>query len=541
MSRAIASLADEASSMWSRLTMMMASEKEEHEGYDLIGATDGPQDAPQASTFSRKQLRRYETGYFLSTFATGAPFAAFGTFVAFQLQNIGYVVGHAPDEPLGSGCAPTATSCRVPFAGYGDVNLTSYILYLNAIIYAVSGGVTLIVSGIGDYVNYQREQYVAQLLIYGILCLPIATLRGSDLTTFNALSGLYVVFNIVGFIAGAWMNIFIPFVMHSSEEATSPSHHQSADDDKDQSKRAIQDSIRMGVWGSNGLSAGQIILLVISIALTFVSASYAGLYTTTGAGALCVIISLASWPLLPAPKAKSKDEKINIRGWLSLPLKTFSLFFQQMWEYPECFKYLLAFTVYNDTAFAFSSVTSQLFNLNIRPSLLEFTSFSLVQPVAAVISATAFLYVRPILRKRIGMTLRHWTILCYAVTCFSALWGAIGISPSAVIGFKHRWEFYFFQALLSVVMGIVGVVFKVLFSRLFPPGNEIQFFGFQLVLSLGTVWIPQIVNGPIVDATNNLRLPAAISTVFLFFCAVLAWWVDEEKGVRRAGYESTGD
>lgn len=531
-----ASIANEASNMWSWLTMIVTSDKEKLEGYDLVGATD----ASPAPTLSRRQLRRYETGYFLSTFASGAPFAAFATFVGYQLQNIGYVVGHAPSEPLGSGCLPTATSCRVPFAGSGDVNLTSYILYLNAIIYAVSGGVTLIVSGIGDYVNYQREQYVAQLLIYGILCLPIAGLRGSDLRTFNTLSGLYVVFNVVGFIAGAWMNIFIPFVMHSSEEATSPSDNQSTDDE-DLARRAIEDSVRMGVWGSNGLSAGQILVLVISIGLTFVSAAYAGLYTTTGAGALCIIISLVAWRLLPAPEPKSREKGRTILGWLVLPLTTFSLLFQQIWEYPESFKFLLAYTVYNDTTFAFSSVTSQLFNLNIRPSLLEFTSYSLVQPVASVISATAFLYVRPILRKRLGMTLRHWTVLCYAITCFCALWGAIGISPSAAIGFKHRWEFYFFQALLSAAMGIVGVVFRVLFSRLFPPGNEIQFFGFQLVLSLGTVWIPQIVNGPIVDATNNLRLPAAISTVFLLFCVVLALWVDEKKGVRRAGYGSTGD
>ncbi|TRX92647.1 hypothetical protein FHL15_006574 [Xylaria flabelliformis] len=145
------------------------------------------------------------------------------------------------------------------------------------------------------------------------------------------------------------------------------------------------------------------------------------------------------------------------------------------------------------------------------------------------------------MRNAFGITLRHWTIACYALTCFCALWCAIGISPSVSIGFKHRWEFYFFQALQSIAASIAGVAFKVLFSRLFPPGNEIQFFGFQLVLSLGTVWIPQIVNGPIVDATNNLRLPAAISSALLLFCVVITLTVDESKGMRQAGYEGTGD
>ncbi|KAI1282178.1 hypothetical protein F5Y07DRAFT_386213 [Xylaria sp. FL0933] len=515
---------------------MDANSEKEVVALDSTGITG----IPPSRAVSSKQLRRYETGYFLSTFAIGPPFASFVTYVGFQLQNIGYVVGHASGQPPRSGCLVTATSCRVPFAGSGDVNLTSYILYLNAIIYALSGGLTLIVSGIGDYADYQREQYVVQLVIYGILCLPIASLRGSDLMTFNTLSGLYVAFNVIGFLAGAWMNIFIPFVMHGAEQA-SRSSQQISDNNQNLAGKAVEDGVRMGVWGSNGLSAGQIVLYIISIGLTFVSAVYAGLYTTTAAGALCIVISLVAWRLLPAPKAKTRQEGETIRGWLMLPLTTFSLLFRQVWEYPESFKYLLAYTIYNDTLFAFSSVTSQLFNLNIRPSLREFTYYSLVQPGSAIISATVFLYLRPIMKNSIGMTLRHWTVLCYSVTCFCALWCAIGISPSVPVGFKHRWEFYFFQALQSIASSIAGVAFRVLFSRLFPQGNEIKFFGFQLVLSLGTVWVPQIVNGPIVDATNNLRLPAAISSALLLFCVVVTLWVDEGKGMRQAGYESTGD
>ncbi|KAI0460680.1 hypothetical protein F5B21DRAFT_18294 [Xylaria acuta] len=179
--------------------------KEEVKALDSGGTTGG---LPPASTPSRKQSRRYETRYFLSAFAIGPPFASLVAYVGFQLQHIGYVVGHATGEAPPLGCLPTATSCRVPFSGSGGVNLTSHVLYLNAIIYALSGGLTPIVSGIGDYLNCQCEQYVVQLIIYGILYLPIAGLRGDDLMTFNTLSALHVIFNVIGFIAGAWMNIF---------------------------------------------------------------------------------------------------------------------------------------------------------------------------------------------------------------------------------------------------------------------------------------------------------------------------------------------
>ncbi|KAI8626949.1 hypothetical protein F5Y19DRAFT_487520 [Xylariaceae sp. FL1651] len=504
---------------------------------------------------SRALLRRYETEYFLSTFAIGPPFASFITYVTFQLQTIGYVIGHAPGEAARSGCLLTATSCRVPFAGSGNVNLASYILYLNAVIYALSGALMLIISGIGDYVNCQREQYIAQLIIYGALCLPIATFRGGDLMAFNVLLGLYVAFNAIGFLAGAWQNIFIPFVMHKSEDLRSSTSQQPLDNslelvvsdpkiapqNPELARKTIEDGMKMGDWGSNSINGGQVVLYAISIGLTFVSAVYAGLYTTTASGALCIILSLIAWRLLPAPEPSSGQIHKGARDWLMLPLTTFALLFRQIWKYPESFKYLLRFTVYNDALFSFSSVTGQLFNLNIRPNVREFTYYSLTGPATSVISTVVFLYLRPVLKNRIGMTLRHWTILCYAITCFCALWCAIGISPSVAVGFKHRWEFYFFQVLQSISSSIASIAFKVLFSKLFPQGNETKYFGFQSVFSLGTVWIPQIVNGPIMDAINNLRLPAAISAALFLFCMVVTLLVDEGKGMRQAGYKSTGD
>lgn len=95
------------------------------------------------------------------------------------------------------------------------------------------------------------------------------------------------------------------------------------------------------------------------------------------------------------------------------------------------------------------------------------------------------------------------------------------MSNRVPIGFKHRVEFYLFQVLQNLAGGILTPLFRVLFSEVFPKGSEIQYFGFQMVvgtrtnrsqqLSSGTAWIPQVINGPIVDATNNPRLPSGRS------------------------------
>ena len=147
-----------------------------------------------------------------------------------------------------------------------------------------------------------------------------------------------------------------------------------------------------------------------------------------------------------------------------------------------------------------------LFNNVVRPSLVEYTAYSVVGTVTSIIGATAFLYLFP----RLPFTLRQWAIACYALVAFIALWCLLGINKHSPIGFKHRAEFYVFQVLQNIAGSILAPLFRVLFPELFPKGSEIQYFGFQLVLSCSTVWIPQIVDGPIVQATNNQRLPASV-------------------------------
>ncbi|TKA65665.1 hypothetical protein B0A55_08788 [Friedmanniomyces simplex] len=72
-------------------------------------------------------------------------------------------------------------------------------------------------------------------------------------------------------------------------------------------------------------------------------------------------------------------------------------------------------------------------------------------------------------------------------------------------------EFYFLQALLQIANSVANVVFRVLFAEMFPCGDEVQYDGFQLAISLATVWIPQIVNAPVVNASNKFRIPGVVS------------------------------
>ena len=148
-------------------------------------------------------------------------------------------------------------------------------------------------------------------------------------------------------------------------------------------------------------------------------------------------------------------------------------------RYPQAFKFLIAYTIYLDSALTFGTVITNLFNLSVRPSLIEFTAWNVVGSGTSIISATAFLLLFP----RTRFTLRHWAIAALVIVTVICVWCLIGMS-SAPIGFKHRVEFYIWQVLQSIAGGILTPLFRVLFSEVFPKGSEIQYFGFQMVVSL---------------------------------------------------------
>jgi MFS-type transporter involved in bile tolerance (Atg22 family) len=116
--------------------------------------------------------------------------------------------------------------------------------------------------------------------------------------------------------------------------------------------------------------------------------------------------------------------------------------------------------------------------LSVRPSLIEYTGYSIVGTGTSIIGATVFLYVFP----QSKLTLRQWAMGCYALVAFCAVWCLIGLNANSPIGFKHRAEFYVFQVIQNLAGSVLSPLFRVLFPQVFPNGSEIQYFGFQLVV-----------------------------------------------------------
>ena len=72
------------------------------------------------------------------------PFSVFGTYVAYQIQTVGFVIGND-----GQG-GPCVDFCIVEWAG-SQMDVNSVLLYMNAFGIGLGGFVTLILSAYSDY------------------------------------------------------------------------------------------------------------------------------------------------------------------------------------------------------------------------------------------------------------------------------------------------------------------------------------------------------------------------------------------------------
>lgn len=98
---------------------------------------------------------------------------------------------------------------------------------------------------------------------------------------------------------------------------------------------------------------------------------------------------------------------------------------------------LVSYTIYTDTTYAISSVTSQLFVLEVMPGTLEISLYALASTISGVICTVGFMAIRPYVPIR----LETWLLIGYGIMILIPVWGSIGLSASVVnFGFKVSFD-----------------------------------------------------------------------------------------------------
>ncbi|KAH9212521.1 autophagy-related protein 22-like protein [Leptodontidium sp. 2 PMI_412] len=465
--------------------------------------------------------------YIFGLFLIGLPFTLFATYVVYQLQVVGFMIGADSDG------LPCMTYCLVPF-GSQKLDLNSVILYLNALGFGLGGVVAVFIAAYADFWKEKSTLVAIFVVCYGIVCIPVYWLRDTSIAAFNALMALYVVYAVISYILSVLFCIFIPHCMRTAvenEAINAPNSEQASNQETktpNDMTTTLEDGasatktsasrkygFKMSIFGSFGTAVGGIIALIIVIilikTLPDISAQSAGLLVTTIVGFITVLGAIVTYLGLPAVPAKPKD---NWKAWwieLFTPLKDLS-------KRKNMAVLLLSYTIYVDTVFALNSVTGQLYYVQVLPDTLEFTLYSMAFTIFGAVTTLAF-YLLQVWRP--PFRLEYWLVIGYAIILIIPIWGCIGFVDNIDFGFKNRWEFYIQSLLFNVSNSIVNSVFRVLFSEMVPKGSEVEWFGLQVILSCATAWVSYVANAPLQNATHELRFPLVLCLIMLVLPVVL--------------------
>ena len=147
--------------------------------------------------------------YVFCQFLIGIPFAVFNTYVVYQLQVVGYLIG---TDKQGQPCT---TYCIVPW-GNTRLDLNSVLLYLNALAFGLGGACSLFLCAYSDYWSRKHLLVSFFIICYGAFSIPVYWLQDYNSHDFATLIALYVLFNIVTLILIAVLNIYIPYCMRQN-------------------------------------------------------------------------------------------------------------------------------------------------------------------------------------------------------------------------------------------------------------------------------------------------------------------------------------
>ncbi|CDO95759.1 unnamed protein product [Kluyveromyces dobzhanskii CBS 2104] len=472
--------------------------------------------------------------WLLICFSTGPCAAMMRSYVPAVIQTTAHALGHPKDS---SGpCLPKGDDCYVNF-GWGSVQYTSYSLYLKAIYTSVEGLIAIVLMAFADYSNNRKWLMIAATTSYGIFSIPFYWL--SDDQKFRTLvlqSVLYCLMLCVSTVYQITESSYIPVFMNAR-------HCSLLQDNKRKGSGGMSRGVNVSTWGLVVGNIGGIIASLVGVIITQTTADPTNkdfLLAVTIAGVVTTTISLICANLVPNLKGKEFKNEVGTTMVL-MPIMRFKAIFLDLLEYREALKFCGAWVLWNVAYSNFLSVFGLLFRstIGIGSSDAEFTVWQFFNLLVACLGPLGWMtfYSRFTNDKSCSFSIgvMKKSLYCMlAAGTFINFWGCLGVKHNSTIGFKSRWEFWLFQALIVGSSSGIRTINRVVYSAMLPSGTENQYFGFEIMLGLCTGWCETLVVALLQDKTGNSRIPFIPNTLLYMAVVLLLYTVDLEKGMKKA-------
>ncbi|AAS50445.2 AAR080Wp [Eremothecium gossypii ATCC 10895] len=493
--------------------------------------------------------------WLLVCFSTGPTYVMMRSFVPASLQTIAHELGHPKGHPAAH-CRPRGDDCYI-YVGGRDVQFTAYVLYMRALYTSIEGLIAIVLMGLADFSNYRKWLMTLSIVMYGALATPFVSQGSKTYGALILMSVLYCLMLCCNTIYTITEGSYIPVFMDMARLAAARDAASAKLGDGVEERTAgepvnpmLRRGAKVSVLGLIMGNLGSIVAVLVGIIITYsrgkpqAEGYSAFLLTITIAGCATIVLGSVASLGIPAihgsrfPFDPQENKLITI---CKFPFRRFMYILRDLTHYREAFKYVVAWVLWN---IAYSNFM-QLFQLSFRATLgstadKEYFVWQLMTSVIACVGSLTWMAVfRHFSARR---TLRAQTQLLK--TCLYAMmavgvvvnfWGSLGASSRVPIGFKHRWEFWFFQVIYVSTSSAIRSLNRVAYSAMLPAGRENQYFGLEIMLGLATGWSQSLLVSVIQDRTGNARFPYIPNTLLLIVSLGFYYWSDLSHGMLAAG------
>lgn len=469
-----------------------------------------------STDFNKKSMYR---AWLLLCFVTGPTASLFRTYVPALIQTVARILGKTSQ---GLKCSSRGNDCYV-YLGSFLVHDTAYVHYTRALSTGIEGVVAIILMNIADYASYRKWLLLGSIILYGICALPFAALKDADYSTLRTLSSLYIILTIDDIIYQILEGSYIPIFMRAATpEGLVPEDVRKSITMQRGSSVSVMGLIAANLGGLTALIVGIIISCVRKDSLSY----HNYLIAVSAAGSMTVIFALPSIKYIPSVQGNKIPKNVSL---LTLPIwRTIGLI-KDIRKYPHALMYCISWVIWNVSNANFMNVYMLLFRstLGIGSSDIQFSAFTLTSYVLACLGSFLWMYLYP----RCKINIKTWGYLFLAFSVFSNFWGCLGIPYLSPVGFKNAPEFWIFIALYSGSSSATRALNRTVYSTLVPVGNEAQYFGLEIILSIATSWLGAFLVAIIQDKSNNDRFPFLLNQGLVIISLLLYSCTDTEKGM----------
>ena len=470
----------------------------------------------EPTALKRKAMYR---AWLLLCFVTGPTASLFRTYVPALIQTVARILGKTSQ---GQRCSSKGNDCYV-YLGSFLVHDTAYVHYTRALSTAIEAIVAIILMNIADYASFRKWLLLGSIILYGTCAIPFAALNDTNYPTLRTLSSLYIILTVDDIVYQILEGSYIPIFMRAGPpEGQVPEEVRRSIIMQRGSSISVMGIIAANLGGLAALVIGIIILCVHKDSLSY----HSYLIAVSAAGSMTVIFSLFSFKYIPSVQGKKMPKNLSL---LTLPIRRTIGLFKDIRKHPHAFMYCISWVIWNLSNANFMNLFMLLFRstLGIGSSDIHFSVFTLTSYILACLGSLLWMYLYP----RCKITIKTWGYLFLTFSVFSNFWGCLGIRNLSPIGFKNAPEYWIFIALYSSSSSAIRALNRTVYSTLLPVGNEAQYFGLEIILSVATSWLGAFLIAIIQDKSNNDRIPFLLNQGLVVISLLFYSRVDTEKGM----------